>query len=49
MNRENKTRQKGFSLFGMKNPQPATWFVILLLLACVAAVVTGLFLNSQSK
>jgi hypothetical protein len=33
----------------MKNPQPATWFIVILLLACAAAVVAGLYCNSHSQ
>ncbi len=31
----------------MKNPQPATWFLIILLTACVAALITGLLLKPE--
>lgn len=32
----------------MKNPKPETWFVMVLFIACVAAVVVRFILNSMS-
>jgi hypothetical protein len=33
----------------MKNPKPDTWFVIILVLLCVAAVVVRFILNSMPE
>jgi hypothetical protein len=36
-------------VFDMKNPKPESWFVVILFLACVAAVVLRYVLNAMSN